>query len=198
MVKGEIGGCDLVAVKPGEPPVVVVGELKMRFNLELILQAVDRAPACDEVWIAARVALRGAGRESDAKFRNLCRRLGFGMLDVTDAGGVDIMVSPAAPMPRRDLKRRSRLVEEHASGRSPALLRSPQSAIGGCSARCALEKSIAAIASIDINNDEVASRLCLARPFCGHAHLTCLSGSNVWNKPISGNADSRSCTAKCK
>ena len=113
VVKGEVGGCDLVAVKQGDPPIVVIGELKMRYNLELVLQAVDRAAACDEVWIAARVSARGAGRESDARFQNLCRRLGFGVLGVTDAGGVDIIVSPAAPMPRRDQKRRSRLVEEH-------------------------------------------------------------------------------------
>ena len=113
VVKGEIGSCDVVALKDGEPPVVVIGELKMRFNLDLVLQAVDRAAACDEVWIAARVSARGAGREGDARFRNLCRRLGFGMLGVTDAGAVDILVSPAAPMPRRDTKRRSRLVDEH-------------------------------------------------------------------------------------
>ena len=112
-VKGEIGGCDLLAVKPGAPPLVVVGELKLRFNLELVLQAVDRAAACDEVWIAARVSARGGGREGDARFRNLCRRLGFGMLGVSDAGGVEIIVSPVAAMPRRDPKRRSRLVDEH-------------------------------------------------------------------------------------
>ena len=100
-------------MKPGEPPLVVIGELKMRFNIDLVLQAVDRAAACDEVWIAARVSARGSGREGDARFRNLCRRLGFGMLGVTDAGGVDILVSPAAPLPRRDPKRRSRLVDEH-------------------------------------------------------------------------------------
>ena len=113
VVKGEIGGCDLVAIKQGEPPVIVVGELKMRFNLELVLQAVDRASACDEVWIAAGRSERSQGRENDARFRQLCRRLGFGMLGVAADGSVDIMVSPAAPMPRRDPKRRARLVEEH-------------------------------------------------------------------------------------
>ncbi len=112
-VKGEIGGCDLVAVKPGEPPVVVIGELKLAFTLELVLQAVDRAPACDEVWLAARLSARGKGRESDARFRNLCRRLGFGMLGVSPAGLVSVLVSPAAPEPRRNPKRRSRLVAEH-------------------------------------------------------------------------------------
>ncbi len=112
-MKGEIGGCDLLGIKEGEPQLVVIGELKQSFNLELVLQAVDRASACDEVWLAASLSRRGKGRESDARFRNLCRRLGFGMLGVASDGSVEIIVSPAAPMPRRDPKRRSRLVEEH-------------------------------------------------------------------------------------
>jgi hypothetical protein len=111
--KGEIGGCDLVALSGDDPPIVVIGELKLSFNLELVLQGVDRAAAGDEVWLAARLSPRGKGRESDARFRNLCRRLGFGMLGVTGAGEVQILVSPVAPAPRRDPKRRSRLVEEH-------------------------------------------------------------------------------------
>ena len=111
-VKGEIGGCDLVALSNDEPPVVVIGELKLAFNLELILQAVDRASACDEVWLAAKFSKRGKGRESDARYRNLCRRLGFGMLAVTTSGAVEVIVSPAT-VPRRDPKRRSRLIAEH-------------------------------------------------------------------------------------
>jgi hypothetical protein len=112
-VKGEIGGCDLLAISGDEAPVVVIGELKLSFNLELVLQAVDRASACDEVWLAARISARGNGREADARFRNLCRRLGFGMLGVSQSGEVTIIVSPVAPMPRKDTRRRSRLVEEH-------------------------------------------------------------------------------------
>lgn len=112
-VKGEVGGCDLLALRAGDPPLVVIGELKMSFNLELVLQGVDRAAACDEVWLAARVSDRGKGRESDARFRNLCRRLGFGMLGISASGTVEVLVSPAAAVPRKDAKRRSRLVEEH-------------------------------------------------------------------------------------
>ena len=111
-VKGEIGGCDLVALSNDEPPIMVIGELKLAFNLELILQAVDRASACDEVWLAAKFSERGKGRESDARYRNLCRRLGFGMLAVTTSGAVEVIVSPAT-VPRRDPKRRSRLIAEH-------------------------------------------------------------------------------------
>jgi hypothetical protein len=113
VVKGEVGGCDLVALNGVEEPIIVIGELKLSFNLELVLQAVDRAALCDEVWIAAKMSARGNGRESDARFRNLCRRLGFGMLGVSPAGEVSIIVSPISPMPRKDLQRRSRLVEEH-------------------------------------------------------------------------------------
>src|SRR6202030_657287 len=111
-VKGEVGGCDLVALSGDEPPIVVIGELKLAFNLELVLQAVDRAGACDEVWLAAKFSERGKGRESDARYRNLCRRLGFGMLAVTTSGTVEVIVSPTT-VPRRDLKRRSRLIAEH-------------------------------------------------------------------------------------
>jgi len=112
-VKGEIGGCDLVALSGDDPPIVVVGELKLSFNLELILQAVDRAAACDEVWLAAKMSARGKGRESDARYRNLCRRLGFGMLGVTNSGGVEVLVKPPTSAPRRDPKKRSKLVAEH-------------------------------------------------------------------------------------
>jgi hypothetical protein len=112
-VKGEIGGCDLVALSGDDPPVVVVGELKLSFNLELILQAVARAGACDEVWVAAKLSTRGKGRESDARYRNLCRRLGFGMLAVTCTGDVEVLVKPPTAAPRRDPKKRSRLVAEH-------------------------------------------------------------------------------------
>jgi hypothetical protein len=112
-VKGEIGGCDLVALSGGDPPLVVVGELKLTFNLELILQAIDRAGACDEIWIAAKLSARGKGRESDARYRNLCRRLGFGMLGVTGSGEVEVLVKPPTTAPRRDPKKRSRLVAEH-------------------------------------------------------------------------------------
>ena len=112
-VKGEIGGCDLVALSGDDPPVVVIGELKLSFNLELILQGVERAGACDEVWLAARLSARGKGRESDARYRNLCRRLGFGMLGVTDRGYVEVLVAPSSVSPRRNPKKRSRLVTEH-------------------------------------------------------------------------------------
>src|SRR5262249_12066272 len=78
-VKGGGRGCELVAIRGEEPPLVVVGELKLAFNLELVLQGIDRSAACDEVWLAVRTSGR-RGRERDARVRKLCRLLGFGLL----------------------------------------------------------------------------------------------------------------------
>ncbi len=113
VVKGEIGSCDVVGLIESEPPVVVVCELKLSFNLELILQAVDRAAISDEVWIAARVSAKGRGREADKRYRDLCRRMGIGMLGIADSGEVSVIVSSVSPMPRTNSKRRTRLVKEH-------------------------------------------------------------------------------------
>ncbi len=112
-VKGEVGGCDVVGVSDGDPTLVVICELKLSFNLELVLQAVDRASIADEVWIAARVSAKGRGRESDKRYRDLCRRLGIGMLGVADNGSVSVIVGSVTPMPRTNPKRRSRLMREH-------------------------------------------------------------------------------------
>lgn len=112
-VKGEVNGCDLVGVKEGDPPVVVVCEMKLAFNLELVMQGVQRATFCDEVWLAASASKTGRGREFDARFRNLCRRLGFGLIAVSAAGAIDVIVPPFAATPRKDAKRRSRLLDEH-------------------------------------------------------------------------------------
>ena len=113
--KGEICGCDLVALRAGAsepPPLVVVGELKLGFNLDLVLQGIDRMAACDEVWLAVRLSGR-RGRERDPRVRKLCRSLGFGLLGVSASGRVEVLVEPAPWRPRRDPRRRSRLVDEH-------------------------------------------------------------------------------------
>ena len=112
-VKGEICGCDLVALDGGSPTAVVIGELKLTFTLELVLQAVDRFPVCDEVWLAVRMSRRGRGREGDPRVRKLCRLLGLGLVAVTAAGKVEVLVEPVPWRPRRDAKRRSRIVDEH-------------------------------------------------------------------------------------
>jgi hypothetical protein len=111
-VKGEVKGCDLVALSDGEPELVVIGELKCAFTLELVLQAVDRTAAADEVWLAVAASKRGRGREGDPRVKKLCRFLGFGLMAVTPTCVVEVIVEPAPWKPRRDARRRSRIVEE--------------------------------------------------------------------------------------
>ena len=112
-VKGEICGCDLVALDGASPTAVVIGELKLTFTLDLVLQAVDRFAACDEIWLAVRASRRGRGRENDPKVRKLCRLLGLGLLAVPSSGKLEVLVEPVPWRPRRDPKRRSRIVDEH-------------------------------------------------------------------------------------
>jgi hypothetical protein len=111
-VKGEVCGCDVVALRAGdEPPIVVIGELKLSFSLDLVLQAVDRTAACDEVWLAVGPA--GHKRLRDPRVRKLCRFLGFGLLGVSSTGVVEVLVEPRPWKPRQNKKRRARLIDEH-------------------------------------------------------------------------------------
>ena len=112
-VKGEIAGCDLVATRSDAPELVVVCELKLSFNLELVLQAIERAALADEVWLAAPKPKVQRGRSLDPRFRQLCRRLGFGVLTVDADGSVEVLISPDAPAPRRNSKRRSQVMTEY-------------------------------------------------------------------------------------
>lgn len=110
-VKGEIRGCDLVAVRAGEPPLVVIGELKLGFSLELVLQAVDRMAIADEVWLAVPATRRG--RDRDRRALKLCKLLGLGLLAVNTArDAVDILVEPAPYRPAANRRRRGLLLAE--------------------------------------------------------------------------------------
>jgi hypothetical protein len=111
--KGEVCGCDIVAIKDGTPQAVVIAELKLAFSLELVLQAVERTAVCDEVWLAVAASKRGRGREADTRVNKLCRFLGFGLLVVFTTGRVELIVEPVAWKPRPNAKRRSRIVDEH-------------------------------------------------------------------------------------
>jgi hypothetical protein len=113
--KGEIRGCDVVAVHPsaapGEQAVVVIAELKQSFSLELLLQATDRLALADEVWVA--VAATRRGRDRDRRAHKLCRLLGVGLLGVNVAKGrVEVLVEPSPYRPRPNLAKRGRLMQE--------------------------------------------------------------------------------------
>jgi hypothetical protein len=113
-VKGEICGCDVVAIRGGERLAIV--EMKLGFSLDLLLQAVDRLRAADEVWLAVPATRRG--RDRDRRVHRLCRLVGLGLLAVDMARDrIEVLVEPGPYRPRPDRGRRRRLVAEHAQRR---------------------------------------------------------------------------------
>jgi hypothetical protein len=111
-VKGEVCGCDIVAVREGEPLLLAIVELKRGFNLDLLLQAVDRMRPADEVWLAVPMTRRG--RDRDPRVRRLCRLIGLGLLAVDAARDrIEILAEPGPYKPRPDRRRRARLLSEH-------------------------------------------------------------------------------------
>ncbi len=114
-VKGEVGGCDVVGRKLGEPGLLVIIELKLGLTFDLVLQGVDRMACADEVWLAVKATRRG--RDRDSRARKLCRLLGFGLLAVQAQGGIEVLGEPEQYRPRADLRRRRKLVAEHAARR---------------------------------------------------------------------------------
>ena len=119
--KGEVCGCDIVAVRPGEPPFLVITELKLGFTLDLVLQGVDRLAAADEVWLAVRATRRG--RDRDSRAHKLCRLLGFGLLVVDPARrAVEVLAEPGPYRPRTNAKRRSLPLSEHQRRRGDPMM----------------------------------------------------------------------------
>jgi len=105
-VKGEVRGCDVVAVRGSEPPVIV--ELKRTFGIGLVLQAVNRLALSDAVYLAV-----GAWPKNLRDVKRLCRRLGVGLMIVIEER-VDILLDPAPYRPRKNARRVGRLLGEHA------------------------------------------------------------------------------------
>ena len=113
-VKGEIGPCDIVALRGDEDPIVV--ELKERLNLALVLQAVDRLSVTPTVYVAFRIG-QGQSATWRSKRRQvtaLLRRLGLGLLTVSTRGNVVPVLDPTPYRPRRSVRRQGRLLKEFA------------------------------------------------------------------------------------
>jgi hypothetical protein len=116
-VKGEVRGCDLVARRGSEPPVIV--ELKLRFNLPLVLQGIDRLAMTERVYLAVprpeRHARGGPLAPERPEIRKLCRRLGLGLMVVgLTRKTVEILEEPVPYRPRQAKSRALRLLDEFA------------------------------------------------------------------------------------
>lgn len=115
-VKGEIEGCDVVAVRGGEPPVIV--ELKASFTLALVLQGVRRLALSDAVYVAVPPFSGKTPRQRRRDIVGLCRRLQLGLMTVRTGCGqhpfVEVLTDPGEYRPRANKQRQGRLLGEFA------------------------------------------------------------------------------------
>jgi hypothetical protein len=114
-VKAEVRGCDVVAIRGDEPPVIV--ELKLAINLALVLQGIDRLALTDRVYLAVSRPRSRRAPVYRRGVRELCRRLGLGLMTVAPgrAGArVEVLVDPLPYRPRRRAVSLTRLLGEHA------------------------------------------------------------------------------------
>lgn len=113
VVKSEVGAADVVALRGGEPPVIV--ELKLGFSLTLVHQCVARLKVSDDVYMAVA---RGKGKrflKATKDMTSLCRRLGLGLMTVRLADGlVQVHCDPGTYAPRKNAKRQGQLLREFA------------------------------------------------------------------------------------
>ncbi len=112
-VKGEIGRCDVVAVRDQEDPVII--EMKVRFSLDLVFQAVERLSVTDKVYVAIEHGRKSLWARRSKHVLRLCRALGIGLLTVhVDRGLVEPRLDPGPYRRRPDKKRKERLLREFA------------------------------------------------------------------------------------
>ena len=112
-VKGEVGAADVVAARDGEDPVIV--ELKTGFSLSLFHQAIERQKLTDAVYVAVPRGSGAAFARALKGNRNLCRRLGLGLITVRiETGLVEVHCDPAPYAPRKSKPRKARLLREFA------------------------------------------------------------------------------------
>lgn len=114
-VRAEVNGCD-IAARRGDDLVII--EMKLRFNLELLLQTVRRQETADSVYAAVP-----APKTFDKRWRELCRllrRLEAGLLLVhidSALPRVEVAFHPVAGERRRNRAQTRALLTEMA-GRS--------------------------------------------------------------------------------
>ena len=109
-VKGEVRGCDVVAVQGDD---VVILELKKTLNLQLVLQGVDRLSMSGTVYLVVPEGLRLVKTQRRRVVR-LLRMLGVGLLTVEpQAERVSIVVEPGPyGGPRKSARKTRRLLGE--------------------------------------------------------------------------------------
>jgi len=113
VVKSEVGAADVVAVRGGEPPLIV--ELKLGFSLTLVHQCIARLAVSDEVYMAVATGKGKPFAKSLKNMTKLCRRLGLGLITVRLKDAlVQVHCDPGPYAPRKSKKREVKMLAEFA------------------------------------------------------------------------------------
>lgn len=103
-VRGEVKDCDLVARRDER---LLVVEMKVSFNLTLVLQGLRRQQVSDHVYVAIETPRRQQRARRWREIKNLCQRLSLGLLIVNfqvEPPLVEVALEAGAgqaPRPRR-------------------------------------------------------------------------------------------------
>jgi hypothetical protein len=111
-VKSEIDRCDLVGIQGEE---CVICEMKLRLNLDVIVQAALRQKLTPNVYVCVPELRRGAGGRRWSDITYLLKRLSLGLLTVRGTGAEAVVreeFGPGDPGQRTDRRRRKKLTEE--------------------------------------------------------------------------------------
>lgn len=111
-VKGEVGDCDVMAVRGTEKPVVV--ELKLSLNLDVILQSIDRLSLTSNVYIGVPEQCKILKRRRK-RIVKLLRMLGLGLMTIDPTRefcNVDVLLDPGTYQPRISKRSQERLLGE--------------------------------------------------------------------------------------
>lgn len=109
-VRGEVNGCDLVAMLDDK---LLVVELKRAFNLELVFQAISRQRLTDHVYVGIQSPRRRRSRWRHIE--TLCKRLELGLITVSFVQKNPRVAVEFEPGPfawRRQHVRRAKLIKE--------------------------------------------------------------------------------------
>jgi hypothetical protein len=106
-VRAEVRDCDIVAIKDHE---VVIVELKLKFNMDLLLQVSDRLRYTDKVYLAIPSSEINLFKKKGKKQRHMLRMLEVGLLTVRVSDGEFIVKEVLEPkvMNRDQLRKRNK------------------------------------------------------------------------------------------
>lgn len=116
-VRGEVKDCDLVARQENR---LVVVEMKISFNLTLVLQGLRRQQVTNHVYVAIEAPGRKQRGVRWREVQQLCQRLGLGLLTVNFAVApplVEVVLEAEAAQAPRARRRKQAQVTTEFDGR---------------------------------------------------------------------------------